>query len=91
MNIPKEKWIMSQTINLDKYWNTFIDGMLNSGRYTSASELVQESLRLLEDKEKNSQLKQLREALIAGEQSGDAGILDIEEIKKQAKLKVGIC
>jgi putative addiction module CopG family antidote len=47
---------MSQTINLDKYWNTFIDGMVNSGRYKSTSELVQASLRLLEDKEKIASL-----------------------------------
>jgi hypothetical protein len=33
----------------------------------------------------------LREALVAGEKSGDAGILDTKEIKKQAKIKVGIC
>ncbi len=34
-------------------------------------------------------LQALRAALIEGEESGDAGVLDMEEIKRKARLKAG--
>ena len=44
-------------INLETQWEAFIDENLKSGRYISASEIVHEGLRLLQEKE---QLRQLR-------------------------------
>lgn len=35
-------------------------------------------------------LQSLRAALIEGEQSGDAGVLDMQAIKQKAKLKAGL-
>ena len=46
----------------------FVDGQVNQGRYTSASEVVRAGLRLLEAQQ--VQLDALRQALIAGEESG---------------------
>jgi len=56
----------TQTVSLGDYWNEFIDAMLENGRYASASEIMRESLRLLEEKEANSKLAELRQALIEG-------------------------
>ena len=75
----------TQTVSLGGHWNDFIESMLESGRYTSTSELMRDSLRLLEEKEAASQLEVLRSALIAGEESGSAGILNMIEIKKKAR------
>jgi antitoxin ParD1/3/4 len=73
---------------LGQYWNNFIQDELKIGRYSSASEVVRNALRLLEEKEANSKLEMLRLDLISGEESGDAGKLDMKEIKKSAKSKV---
>ena len=80
----------TQTLSLGDHWNNFIETRLEKGRYSTASEMVRESLRLLEEKEANSQLEALRAALIEGEKSGSAGLLDMEAIRKEAKQEEGL-
>lgn len=81
----------TQTLSLGDHWNRFIENHVgNGGRYATASELVRDSLRLLEEKEADSKLAALRAALIEGEESGDAGELDMAAIKKEAKKEAGI-
>lgn len=75
----------TQTLSLGEYWNNFIERQLAEKRYASTSELVREALRLLEEKEANSTLAALRDALQEGEESGDAGVLDMEAIRRAAK------
>jgi antitoxin ParD1/3/4 len=48
-----------------------------SGRYASASKVVREGLRLLEDRERH--LAQLRDALVEGEESGEPAPFDVEQ------------
>ena len=78
----------STSLTLGNYWEDFIKSQINSGRYGSASELVRDSLRLLEERE--TKLDLLRKALIEGEESGSAGALDMEDIKKKARIKAGL-
>lgn len=78
----------STSLTLGNYWEDFIKSQINSGRYGSASELVRDSLRLLEERE--TKLDLLRRALIEGEESGSAGVLDMEDIKKKARMKAGL-
>ena len=80
----------TQTLSLGEHWNQFIETTLSQGRYASASEIVREALRLLEEKEANSQLSALRAALVEGEESGDAGPLDKELIRSEAKKEMGL-
>ena len=80
----------TQTLSLGEHWNKFIEDHIGkNGRYATASELVLDGLRLLEEKEANSKLEGLRAALIEGEESGDAGVLDMENIKKEARQEAG--
>lgn len=73
------------SLSLGTHWEGFIRQMVQDGRYGSASELVRDSLRLLE--ERGLKLQQLRQALIAGEESGSAGPLDIDDIKRKARAE----
>lgn len=73
------------SITLGDHFEQFIKQQIGNGRYGSASEIVREGLRLVEEREQ--QFEALRQALIKGEESGDAGPLDMEEIKRKGREK----
>jgi antitoxin ParD1/3/4 len=75
------------SISLGDYFEGFIDRQIESGRYGSASEVVRASLRLLEEYERK--IGSLRQALIDGERSGDAGELNMKDIKSKARRRSG--
>lgn len=58
------------SISLGEHFDTFVAEQLNSGRYSSTSEVVRAGLRLLEDSE--TRLGTLRKMLQDGENSGVA-------------------
>lgn len=75
------------SISLGDHLSRFIDAQIGAGRFGSASEVVREGLRLLEERE--LRLQALRDALIDGEKSGSAGLLDMNEIKRAARATSG--
>jgi antitoxin ParD1/3/4 len=75
------------SISLGDHFEGFINEQIESGRYGSASEVIRASLRLLEEREQK--IGTLRQALIDGENSGDAGELNISEIKIKARRRSG--
>ncbi len=58
------------SMTLGEHFDGFISHQIQSGRYSSASEVVRAGLRVLEDKE--SKLNVLRQMLTDGEESGIA-------------------
>jgi antitoxin ParD1/3/4 len=74
------------SISLGDHFEGFINKQVESGRYGSTSEVIRASLRLLEERE--GRISTLRHALIQGENSGDAGELDMKEIKSKARRRV---
>lgn len=56
------------SISIGPHFDSFIQNQIDTGRYTSTSEVVRAGLRLLEEQEEK--LKLLRKALIEGEESG---------------------
>ncbi|HEX5048443.1 MAG TPA: type II toxin-antitoxin system ParD family antitoxin [Gammaproteobacteria bacterium] len=74
------------SISLGDHFEKFISRQIESGRYGSASEVVRASLRLLEEHEQR--IGTLRQALIDGEKSGDAGELDMHSIKSKARRRL---
>ena len=86
IRIP-EMDMASTSVTLGPYWDEFIALMLKEGRYGSTSELIRASLRLMEEQE--GQRARLRVALMEGRQSGDAGPLDTDEIKREARGRSG--
>ena len=73
---------VSLTPELEQYIRTKVD----SGRYLSASEVVREALRLLEQKEKR--LEELRVEILKGLDSGRSDPLNMEAIKAKARNRL---
>ena len=65
------------SILLGDYFNNFINEQINSGRFSSASEVVRSALRLFEQEE--SKKTALIEELIKGENSGFVEHFDKEK------------
>ncbi len=76
------------SIALGEHWQAFIEKQVSSGRYGSASEVIRNGLRLLE--ERNAKIETLRAALVEGEASGSAGQFDLDDIKRKARRKAGL-
>lgn len=76
------------SITLGDHLEGFISTQIGTGRYGNASEVVRASLRLLEEHEQK--VEALRQALIKGEASGDAGALDFDAIKRVARRQAGL-
>jgi len=55
------------SILLGNHFENFINGVISSGRYNSASEVIRTALRLLETEEQKT--IELRKALVLGENS----------------------
>jgi antitoxin ParD1/3/4 len=67
----------NMNISVGKHWEKFIESAVREGRYGSASEVVREGLRLVEERE--AKLKALREEINAAiEGGGDNSADDID-------------
>jgi antitoxin ParD1/3/4 len=79
-------------ISLTPQLEAFVQEKVASGLYASASEVIRDALRILEehDRVKAAKLEMLRKELQKGlnERDNGEGIpLDMEEIKKEAKAR----
>ena len=65
----------TRNINLTEYFDQFVERQVSSGRYSNASEIVREALRLLEEQEQEraAKLKALRRAAKQGFDEIDQG------------------
>ena len=74
---------MPSSYTLGDHFEGLIKTLVQTGRYASASEVVRDSLRLLEDREKLREIKlsELRAAIQDGLNSGSSEPLDIAAIK----------
>jgi antitoxin ParD1/3/4 len=73
------------SVSLGEHFAEFIDTQVETGRYGSASDVVRAGLRLLEEHE--VRVRQLQEALIAGERSGEPVELDGDAFLKRMRTK----
>lgn len=80
---------MGININLTPQLEEMVRQKVNSGLYTSASEVVREALRLMEEKDRlrEAKLEQLRHDIQEGLASGPAVAWDVAEIKRQGRAK----
>jgi antitoxin ParD1/3/4 len=74
---------MTMNVNLSPQLEAMVKAKVASGRYTSASEVVREALRLMEhqDQLRDLQLQELRRAILDGLDSGEPVAWNPEAIK----------
>lgn len=75
------------SVSLGGHFENFIDQLVSDGHYQSASEVIRAGLRLLEEQE--LRVQRLREALIAGENSGEPQPFDREAFKQKMRTELG--
>lgn len=75
------------SVTLGDHFEKFIEEKVANGRFASASEAIRAGLRLLEEDE--TKFEQLRQALIAGEQSGVARAWDPATFLDRMHAKYG--
>lgn len=72
------------SVTIGPQLNDFVTELISSGRYGSTSEVMRSALRLLEQHEK--QIEALRQAIQAGESSGQSSAT-LSDIANKVKLK----
>jgi len=75
------------SISLGDHFTGFVETQVQTGRYSSASEVMRAGLRLLEEREEK--LAALRQALIDGENSGEPVTFDGASFLKTMHEKHG--
>ena len=80
---------MGMNINLTPQLEEMVRQKVVSGLYTSASEVVREALRLMDEKDRLrlAKLAQLRQDIQEGLDSGPAVAWDAAEIKREGRAK----
>ena len=74
-------------VSIGERWEGFVENVVRSGRYGSASEVVREGLRLVEEREAKLQVLRatLAASIAAGGEVGDA-VLDQALAERDAEL-----
>ncbi len=80
---------MGMNINLTPQLEEMVRTKVTSGLYNSASEVVREALRLMDEKDRlqAAKLDQLRQDIQEGLDSGPATAWSPEEIKRAGRIK----
>jgi antitoxin ParD1/3/4 len=80
---------MASSYSIGKHFEDLIDGLVESGRYASASEVMREGLRLIEEREEQRKLKlqALREEIQKGFDSGPMEEVDPREWMNDIKAR----
>ncbi len=80
---------MGMNINLTPQLEEMVRQKVTSGLYTSASEVVREALRLMEEKDqmRAAKLEKLRSDIQEGMKSGPATAWNAEDVKRAGRAK----
>ena len=80
---------MGMNVNLTPQLEELVRSKVASGLYTSASEVVREALRLMDEQDRlrEAKLEQLRSDVRRGLDSGPGETWDAEAVKRQARTR----
>ena len=86
--------LMATSYTVGKHYEKFIKDLVDSGRYATASEVMREGLRLVEEREerRRAKLQALRAAIQEGRDSGPADPAEprklVEAIKARGRKRL---
>jgi antitoxin ParD1/3/4 len=80
---------MGMNVNLTPQLEDLVRAKVASGLYTSASEVVREALRLMDEQDRlrAAKLEQLRDDIRKGVESGPSKAWSAEEIKREGRAR----
>jgi antitoxin ParD1/3/4 len=80
---------MASSYSIGKHFEDFIDSLIESGRYATASEVLRDGLRLIEEREerRKAKLEALRAEIQKGIDSGPAQEIDVHEFVNSIKMR----
>jgi antitoxin ParD1/3/4 len=80
---------MATSYSIGKQFESFIESLLESGRYSTASEVMRDGLRLVEEREQRraARLEALRAEIQKGFDSSSAEEVDVGEWIKEIKAR----
>jgi antitoxin ParD1/3/4 len=80
---------MATSYSIGKHFEGFIEGLIESGRYSTASEVMRDGLRLIEEREerRKAKLEALRAEIQKGFDSGPAEEVDLADWIKSIKAR----
>lgn len=80
---------MGMNVNLTPQLEELVRSKVASGMYTSASEVVREALRLMDEQDRlrAARLEQLREDIRQGLKSGSSQAWSAEEAKREGRAR----
>ena len=79
----------TRSINPTPKMDRYVDARIRSGHYANASEVIRAGLRALEqgEKEDRARLQVIREAVLAGEESGIADGDVLREVRERVRRR----
>ena len=78
----------TMNISLPDPMRDWVEKQLESGLYANNSDYIRDLIR--KDQQRAEKLAVLQQAITAGLESGDAGVLDMQAIKQRARAKAGL-
>jgi antitoxin ParD1/3/4 len=87
---PPKEIAMPSSYTIGEHYEKFVRDLVDSGRYASASEVLRDGLRLLEDAEilRSVRTDELRKLIQEGIDSGPSEPWDVEEIKAEGRRRL---
>ena len=80
---------MATSYSIGKHFEGLIESLIESGRYSTASEIMRDGLRMIEEREqrREAKLAALRSEIQKGIDSGPAEEVDIDDMIKAVKAR----
>lgn len=78
----------TMNISLPESMRDWVENRLQSGLYASNSDYIRDLIR--KDQQQTQKLATMQAAIAAGLESGDAGELDIQAIKRKARQQASL-